>query len=665
VEGPGVVPVTLSGDVEWLADGIHVRQAIATAGEHEAKIVGVIGAAADLRGSALEFHLEGDSVADFTTAVYPVNGMPGQPYRVSADLSVDDTGYTVQELSARVGDTALTGDVFVSRRKEMARSRASLSIEGPALEQLLPAVGTHRIRPGTFHLSGNAAIANGRLELEQLRFEREFAALAADVEVGWPLSFDRAKFDIRGSGEDVRALIGAVGPLHLADLPYGLEVRGTRDGSRWSIEALDASLGDARLNASGTVDYGESLEATRLNLTAAVPGIARLGNIDGEPLRDRSVKLAAFVTGQDDELAVENLNLEIDEGSIGGSIRVRPGPVPEINLDLHSDVFALHPLAPAAGEQPPTARQPGARLIPDAPVDLDGLRAINGTFRLRIAAFERADLRLRNLGIDASLRDGTLDVPRFGFEGRTGRLDATANVSADNGHSGQYAFSMTAREFTLGVDETNTDHPLTGNIDSRLTSSGDNLRAIARNLDGYVLIDAGGGRMRNYRFLQALYGNLLDEILSTINPFYKAGEFTVFECIVLPVEIVDGRASSPSNILVLTDKIRILSHAAIDLDTEAMDMSVRTLPRQSLGISAAEVVNPYVKIVGTLSAPRLSLDQKGVLVAGGAAVATGGLSVLAKAAWDRLSRDANPCEEAGAGARKALARQMDESGIAH
>jgi len=661
VEGPGVVPVALSGDVEWQADGIHVRQGVAAAGEHEAKFVGVIGAAAELRGSALELQLEGDSVADFATAVYPLNGMPGQPYRVSADLRIDDTGYTLQKVSGSVGETGLTGDVFVSRRKDMAGSRASLSIEGPAFEQLLPELGTHRIRPGPFRLSSDAVIGNGTLKLERFRFEREFAALAADVEVGWPLSFDRAKLDVRGSGENVRALIGAVGPLHLADLPYGLEFRGTRNGSRWSIEALDATLGDARLNASGTVDYGESLEATRLNLTAAIPGIARLGSIDGEPLRDRSVKLGALVTGQDHDLAVENLNLEIDEGSIGGSIRIRPGPVPEVNLDLHSDSFALHPRAPDAGEEPPTARQPGARLIPDAPVDLDALRAVNGTFRLRIAAFERADLHLRNLNVDASLRDGTLDVPRFGFGGRTGRLDATASVSAD---SGRYAFSMTAREFALGFDETSTGQPLTGDIDSRLTSSGDNLRAIARNLNGYLLADSGGGRMRNYPFLQALYGNLLDEILSTINPFYKAGEFTVFECIILPVEIVDGRASSPSNILVLTDKIRILSHAAIDLDTETMDMSVRTLPRQSLGISAAEIVNPYVKIVGTLSAPRLSLDQKGVLVAGGAAVATGGLSVLAKAAWDRLSRDANPCEEAGAGAREALARQMNESATA-
>jgi uncharacterized protein with HEPN domain len=661
VEGPGAVPVALSGDVAWMADGIHLRQAVTAAGDHEATIVGVIGTAAELRGSALELRLEGNSVADFASTVYPMNGMPGQPYRISAKLRVDDSGYTVQELSASVGDTGLTGDIFVSRRKDLTGSRASLSMEGPALEQLLPALGTRRIRPGRFRLSGNAAIANGTLELERLRFEREFAALAADVEVGWPLSFDHAKLDLHSSGENVRALIGAVGPLHLADLPYGVEFRGTRNGSRWSIEALDATLGDARLNASGTVDYGESLEATRLNLTAAIPGLARLGSIDGEPLRDRSVKLGALVTGQDHDLAVDNLNLEIDEGSIGGSIRIRPGPVPEVNVNLHSDRFALQPLARAAREEPPPARTTDARLIPDTPVDLDGLRAVNGTFRLRIAALERADLYLRNFGVDAILRDGTLDVPQFGFDGRTGRLDATANVSAD---SRRYAFSMTARELTLGVDETNTDDPLTGDIDSRLTSSGDNLRAIARNLGGYLLVDTGGGRMRNYKFLQALYGNLLEELLSTINPFHKAGEFTTFECIILPVEIVDGRASSASNILVLTDKIRILSQAVIDLDDEAMDVSVRTLPRQSLGISAAEIVNPYVKIVGTLTAPRLSLDQKGVLVAGGAAVATGGLSVLAKAAWDRLSRDENPCEEAGAAARKALARHMDQSAMA-
>jgi hypothetical protein len=51
-------------------------------------------------------------------------------------------------------------------------------------------------------------------------------------------------------------------------------------------------------------------------------------------------------------------------------------------------------------------------------------------------------------------------------------------------------------------------------------------------------------------------------------------------------------------------------------------------------------------VVGTLAAPRLAVDAKGTLISGGAAVATGGLSILARATWERLARSKNPCETA-------------------
>ena len=63
------------------------------------------------------------------------------------------------------------------------------------------------------------------------------------------------------------------------------------------------------------------------------------------------------------------------------------------------------------------------------------------------------------------------------------------------------------------------------------------------------------------------------------------------------------------------------------------------------------------KLGGTLGGPRLSLDQKGVVLAGGPVVATGGLSVLAKVArdrLDRLSRQEGACEEATKQAPTAL-----------
>ena len=131
-----------------------------------------------------------------------------------------------------------------------------------------------------------------------------------------------------------------------------------------------------------------------------------------------------------------------------------------------------------------------------------------------------------------------------------------------------------------------------------------------------------------------------------------------FNCIVAPISIVDGKVSSDPNAFVSTERIRLTSKSTIDLKTEAIDMNLRSTPQKGLTISGGEIFNPYIKVVGTLASPRLAIDETGVLISGGAAVATGGLSVLAKATWDRVSRSREPCEDTAKNAREALGDQF-------
>jgi hypothetical protein len=93
---------------------------------------------------------------------------------------------------------------------------------------------------------------------------------------------------------------------------------------------------------------------------------------------------------------------------------------------------------------------------------------------------------------------------------------------------------------------------------------------------------------------------------------------------------------------------------SVDLKSEKLQVNVRTTPERALSVSAGELVNPYVRVVGTLAAPRLAVDETGLLITGGAAVATGGLSILARGIWDRLSRAREPCGAASANAIEDL-----------
>jgi hypothetical protein len=152
--------------------------------------------------------------------------------------------------------------------------------------------------------------------------------------------------------------------------------------------------------------------------------------------------------------------------------------------------------------------------------------------------------------------------------------------------------------------------------------------------------------VRNNKFLKRFYGDMLNEILETINPFSKTDPETQIRCIILPVEINNGRLGVNPEALIQTDKLRIVSDASINLKSEKLEMSFRTTPIKGLTISAGEILNPFVMVVGTLAEPRLAVDAKGSLITGGAAVATGGLSILARATWERLVRSRNPCDTA-------------------
>ena len=176
---------------------------------------------------------------------------------------------------------------------------------------------------------------------------------------------------------------------------------------------------------------------------------------------------------------------------------------------------------------------------------------------------------------------------------------------------------------------------------------------------GIVFIRRFGGEVsKGNRFLQALYGDLLEEILNTINPFRVDEPVTPIECIIVASEIKDGKVTSAPTSLVSTDKLLIVARVSADLATEKIELGFRTEPKRRLSVSAAELINPYIQVVGTMASPRLAVDQKGVLITGGAAVATGGLTILAQGLWSRLSRSNDPCGQSVSAGMEALGDRM-------
>jgi len=84
----------------------------------------------------------------------------------------------------------------------------------------------------------------------------------------------------------------------------------------------------------------------------------------------------------------------------------------------------------------------------------------------------------------------------------------------------------------------------------------------------------------------------------------------------------------------------------IDLLTEQIILDFHTQVRKGIGLSAGMVINPFIRLGGSLSSPAIQLDPAGVAVKGTIAVATVGLSVLARSLYDRFLSGKDPCGKA-------------------
>jgi hypothetical protein len=134
------------------------------------------------------------------------------------------------------------------------------------------------------------------------------------------------------------------------------------------------------------------------------------------------------------------------------------------------------------------------------------------------------------------------------------------------------------------------------------------------------------------------------KIVRALNPLREEEEYRTFDCGIYDIDIIDGVVKI-ENFALQTDTMTVIVLGDLDFNNEKLDLAIRAKPREGLGVSIGGVVNSFLKLGGTLKKPKLQVDPKGTVVTGGVAVATGGLSLLAKGLFDRFSADADVCAQ--------------------
>ena len=654
IDGMPDMPIEIDGSARYTRDGIRTLEPfVATINDISVSVEGLAPLVSGAIGADLAIAAKGPDLSGLITMFAEAEGIPALPFDINGQLRIEGQGYRFRNLGGTLGTSTLSADGLLVLDDNMAGSSLDFRVSGPAFEELTAALGDVEVKDGPFDLSGGLSFRSDGVKLRGGSLERQAGTVNLDLDLGLPVSRRWLDFDLVAQGRDVRSVLQYVKGLEANEQAFSVEGRGRLRGDLWDFDKVAGTVGNASFVAAGELALNNAAARTEFTLDLSIPNLADIGTLNGRKINQQSLALNARAVGGDGQVAIDGMNLRIGQSDITGSVVYRAGDIPDLSVDVRSDRLVILPFLEDTEEYDAEPEFDDGRLIPDIAVPFDAMKALNASVVADIGELQRKNLYLIDIDVQAYLRDGALDVPTVRFKARSGEMLARAAV-APAGGQGEAMLQVVARDFAPGLLAANVDLAMTSDLDIELRSTGTDLRALAGNANGVIYIDARGGRLKFGDMIAAIYGNTLEEMLSTINPVQKKDPYTDFECLIVPLTVTDGTVTGAPSIFASTAKIRAVTQGSVNLKTEEIRVGVRTTPRQVMSISAAELFNPYVQVVGTLASPRLAVDEAGVLITGGAAVATGGLSLLARGIWDRLSKSGDACKQVSGQALKAL-----------
>ena len=238
-----------------------------------------------------------------------------------------------------------------------------------------------------------------------------------------------------------------------------------------------------------------------------------------------------------------------------------------------------------------------------------------------------------------------LDIEEI--SGSRGNLQGTVEMDRSSGPQ-QLESTLNWRDFPLVVTSAGTSLEALPrhDVQATLSARGDTPHQLASSLNGEILLTGGAGTLQDMNISFATE-SFTAQLFNTLLPMLKTETPDMeVECTVLAADITDGVVALNPGFVFRTQRVDLSARGEIDLETEKMAIRFDNQARKGFGLSAASLVNPYVQITGTLASPSLGLDITNSALAGGAAVATGGLTVIAKPLYGRFLRRSNPCDVA-------------------
>ncbi len=422
---------------------------------------------------------------------------------------------------------------------------------------------------------------------------------------------------------------------------------------------------DTRVGISGSTDTG--FKNFSFKVKGHSPEATSLPNAIGMKMdKMGEFKMDGSVKGASNALNIVLDNLSIGNNQVSGDIAIATAYEPNIRFNLHSPMVHMVSAPPAetaktgqstqVSQPQPPSTSGSDKLFSSEPLPFEFLQTgvIKGVIAIDKLVWGKHDTPVTtalNMGVD--LEGGVLRAVAKSATGTgTGTGTAEAQMILDARQSNMAKLSLQSKMAipSSSVFLPNTDYikgmPL--NLDVTASSFGGSVASLMSNLDGNIYLVVKEGIIHKDA-ISWMTGDILTKLVTMVMPHVDDNKEIAFQCGAANIDIKKGMVNLEKTFAIQTDKFNAMTEGDINLGNERLDIMFDFSSLKGAGVGVSDILSSLFEINGTLAHPEIGMgvDQlAGTAARVGAALLTGGLSMLGEKAADIVIEDANPCQTA-------------------
>ncbi|MEM6301469.1 MAG: AsmA family protein [Pseudomonadota bacterium] len=632
----------------------------ANAGELSAGVSGTLGTYPALDNIDVSMSIDTESLAT-SSGHFLAKKLQDVPLKAQVRVTGERTNLALSEFSVLGEGVQIRGEggaltlAAASNESERPKIRGNLAIRTQIdrVSSILGEFANPALPDSPLAFTLRSEVDENAIRIALKDLESPGVTGAAALKLSGNMSFDsESSLEADLAITDLRALLPSLESYEPPPQPLNLVARriaGTGNDYQITLTAAAETLADVAIRQN------DKTEKLAITVSAGGSDIRAFGTMNGLPRTEQSFRIAGDIELTSDQVLANLKELTLGEAQGSGEIRY-DSTTSQLSAQLAVNNADFRPWIGAndsANAVAEDSEESDGRLIPAIPLPVEPLFAMNTDLEVELRNLMIPDPIFPELSfVDEALLtlesgEGSGTVEVIGMRGSRGQLSAKTELTAKNGitHARLIA-TVDAAPFGLlsrgSRYEVLPKH--SANID--LSASGADTRQLAATLDGTILLTGGQGSLRRTA-LNFATESFAAQLIKLIFPSLESQAPTMeVECTVLAARAAEGIIHLDPGFVFRSEKLDLSARGTIDLSKERLAVRFDNQARKGLGISAASLVNPYVQITGSMSKPSLALDLTNTALMGGAAIASGGLTVLAKPLYGRFLPSKDPCAEA-------------------